>query len=49
MVSFIWLEWKRVLPTDLGATWNEVDPCWDQAMLLLKAGYEEELARALKR
>ena len=41
MSSFTWLESWGKTPADLGASWDQVDPLWPHAMLLIRAGIQD--------
>lgn len=43
MQSFVILEQWGKTPVDLGeVSWDDVDPCWQQAMLTIKSGLEQQ-------
>lgn len=43
LISYTFLDWKALTPVDLGAgSWDEVDPCWHLAMLVIRAAIESE-------
>lgn len=39
MTAFCWMEWAGKTPRDLGLSWDEVDPWYHDAMLLIKGGF----------
>lgn len=41
-MSWIWLHKWNKTPMDLGVKLEKVDPVWDDAMLLIDGGYNEE-------
>lgn len=45
-MSWLWLNEWNLTPMDLGV--EEVDPVWDEAMLLIQGGYNEEREKKAK-